>query len=228
MSHKHNGPRPFNPPKPEKVGQTHIAKEISEMESKSTDTQQAALAGTTQEEPISKKSKYGKYKTRQAWVDAKRNSRVPAGQAPDKMHVRNKDPNLVYRITNDDFGGRRIRERLDRGYDFVDQNGAVIFGQEGQNLNTDLGSGYSQHVGFDYENKPMRGYLMAIPKELYDEDQRLKQKKDDALMEQVDPNRQSPSIYYGNSRKEDRPIEYGGDLKIHDGSRKPIENINEE
>ena len=77
-----------------------------------------------------------------------------------------KDPNKVYRVVNDSDG--RLDEMLERGYEFVTSDGSLsdeslTDGNEGKLVRKHVGGG-------------TYGYLMAIPKEFYEEDQQTKLK----------------------------------------------------
>lgn len=77
-----------------------------------------------------------------------------------------KDPSKVYRVVNDTDG--RLDEMLERGYEFVRSDGSLsdeslADGNEGKMVRKHVGNG-------------TYGYLMAIPKEFYDEDQQTKLK----------------------------------------------------
>lgn len=99
--------------------------------------------------------------------DRSKPARVP-------MHQRNRlsfsgvDDNFVYRVFNDVDEGERIKSAQAAGYEFVESQenlGDVRVADA-----TKLGAKVSKHVG-----NGVRGYLMRIPKNLYEEDQAAKQ-----------------------------------------------------
>jgi hypothetical protein len=106
--------------------------------------------------------------------------RVPFGANRQRLSVRDKDPNYVYRWVND------TEDRLERaeagGYVFVQKSEVGKLG-EGQihQENTDLNSRVSKIVSKG-ETTPIRGYLMKIKKTWYDKDQKVKE----ALTDEVD------------------------------------------
>jgi len=88
-------------------------------------------------------------------------------QKRDRLTVIGRDPNYHYRIVND------VDDRIERlktgGYEIAEEK--VGIGDPGvENNNISLGSGARMHVG-----KGVKAILMKIPKELYDEDQKVKQ-----------------------------------------------------
>ena len=87
--------------------------------------------------------------------------RIPVG-AGNKLEFSGKDPNYAYRIVNDNPG--RLQMFLQAGYEFCttetreSDKGAAEAGSTDTRIVADAGRG-------------VKGYLMRIPKELYDEDQ---------------------------------------------------------
>lgn len=86
------------------------------------------------------------------------------------LNYEDKDPNFVYRFVNDTPG--RVQEFLEMGYEHVD-HGKV--GESRVDKRSADGSRTQVHVG-----KGEQGFLMRIPKEFYDEDQKVKQEYVDA------------------------------------------------
>jgi hypothetical protein len=76
------------------------------------------------------------------------------------------------RVFNDDKKKDRIQKALNAGYTFVTED---VEGRDPRAGDASrIGANTSQHVG-----DGMTGFLMEIPQELYDEDQRSKQQKID-------------------------------------------------
>ena len=105
-------------------------------------------------------------------TNADRPKRVPMHeQKRDRLTVIGRDPNYHYRIVND------VDDRIERlkiaGYEIAEEK--VGIGDVGvENNNISLGSGARMHVG-----KGVKAVLMKIPKELYAEDQKVKQREVD-------------------------------------------------
>src|SRR3990170_6437199 len=102
----------------------------------------------------------------------KRPKRVPMHeQKRDRLTVVGADPKFHYRIVND------VDDRIERlkiaGYDIAEEK--VGIGDIGvENNNISLGSGARMHVG-----KGVKAVLMKIPKDIYQEDQAIKQREID-------------------------------------------------
>lgn len=101
-----------------------------------------------------------------------RPKRIPMHeQKRDRLTVVGADPAFHYRIVND------VDDRIERlkiaGYSLAEEKvGIGDFGVENNNIS--LGSGARMHVG-----KGVKAVLMKIPKELYLEDQKAKQREVD-------------------------------------------------
>lgn len=101
-----------------------------------------------------------------------RPTRIPMHeQKRDRLTVVGANPKYHYRIVND------VDDRVERlkiaGYDIAEEKVGV--GDVGvENNNISLGSGARMHVG-----KGVKAVLMKIPKEIYQEDQRAKQREVD-------------------------------------------------
>ena len=110
-----------------------------------------------------------------------RTERVPFGANRQRLSVREKDPNYVYRWVN------ATEDRLERaqagGYVFVEKDELTEKLGEGQihQENTDLNSRVSKIVSKG-ETAPIRAYLMKIKKSWYEQDQKAKE----ALTDEVD------------------------------------------
>ena len=77
-----------------------------------------------------------------------------------------KEQGLTLRLVTDEPG--RIDDKVKRGWKFVQEDGQI--GDEKAAEPTKVGGNLSKHVG-----SGKQGYLMAIPTEWYEEDQRRKQ-----------------------------------------------------
>ena len=98
---------------------------------------------------------------------ADRPERVPVHMR-NKLSFKDKDPNKVYRIVNDDPDSERLNIFLEAGYSFVHGKGGVL-GDKVVAEGGAIDSRISKPVGGG-----KRGYLMCIDKELYEQDQALK------------------------------------------------------
>jgi hypothetical protein len=107
---------------------------------------------------------------------AGRPKRIPVGSR-NRLDVIGKDPNFVYRIVND------VDDRVERfkqaGYELVDVSESRLSSQR-VGTGTPEGTMASMPVGMG-----TTGYLMKIPKEWYEEDQRLKQVQIDTSEESI-------------------------------------------
>lgn len=102
-----------------------------------------------------------------------RAKRTPVGGARDILTVMNKDPNYVYRFVLSDIPGR-VERFKQGGYEVVVDDLEV--GQRTVDRQTKLGSAVTAHAGSG------RQYvLMRILREWYEEDQKAKQDKVNAL-----------------------------------------------
>jgi len=102
------------------------------------------------------------------------------------MHQRNRlsfagiEEGFVYRVFNDVEEGERIMAAQAAGYEFVESKeplGDIRVAEASK-----LGTKVSKHVG-----NGTRGYLMRIPKDLYEEDQLAKQKAIDSTEKTMKP-----------------------------------------
>ena len=94
-------------------------------------------------------------------------TRVPVSQR-NVLTVKGKDPNYVYRVVND--VDDRIAQFLEGGYELVDKASHDV-GDSRVSQGTSVGSKKVFSVG-----QGVKGHLMRIRKELYDEDQHAKQR----------------------------------------------------
>lgn len=97
-----------------------------------------------------------------------RPQRTPVGTR-NVLTVAGKDPNYVYRIIND--SGDRVQEFLDAGYELVSAS-SVRVGDKRVGKATSEGSISQVSVG-----QGMKGYIVRIRKEWYEEDQAVKQRR---------------------------------------------------
>ena len=107
---------------------------------------------------------------------AGRPKRIPVGSR-NRLDVIGKDPNFVYRIVND------VDDRIERfkqaGYELVDVNESRLSSQR-VGTGTPEGTMASMPVGMG-----TTGYLMKIPKDWYEEDQKTKQVQIEASEESI-------------------------------------------
>ena len=93
-------------------------------------------------------------------------TRVPVSQR-NVLTVKGKDPAYEYRVVNDIDD--RIAQFLEGGYELVDKATHDV-GDKRVSQGTSVGSKKMFSVG-----QGIKGHLMRIPKELYQEDQNVKQ-----------------------------------------------------
>ena len=107
-------------------------------------------------------------------MDTKVLSKAPSGRIKrasingtrNRLEVRDKDPNFVYRIVNDSPG--RVQEFLEAGWE-IDSKTKV--GNSRVGLPTSEGTHNQLHVG-----SGLKAYIMRIKREWYEEDQAEKQR----------------------------------------------------
>lgn len=97
---------------------------------------------------------------------AGRVTRVPVSQR-NVLTVKGKDPAYEYRVVND--VDDRIAQFLEGGYELVDKDSHDV-GDKRVSQGTSVGSKKVFSVG-----QGIKGHLMRIPKELYEQDQAAKQ-----------------------------------------------------
>lgn len=107
---------------------------------------------------------------------AARKERVPLGVARSKLTVPPRE-GYVRRWVNDDGKGR-LQFAKEGDYAFVEDPDLRVGEDEGQSRQD---SRVSRIVGRTAEGKPMRAYLMEIPRELYQQDQHSKQSELDEV-----------------------------------------------
>lgn len=100
-----------------------------------------------------------------------RKTRTPLGVQRQKLTVANAPEGKVLRWVNDDPG--RVQSALSAGYEFLDQDGNITIGTTGTE-NQAVDSRFSRHVKVDERGNPVRAFLMAIDRDLYEEDQAAK------------------------------------------------------
>jgi len=112
-----------------------------------------------------------------------RPKRVPLHeQRNSKLEVSNLDPKFVYRWVNDKPG--RIESFKLAGWTIATGEETVIYKQAGDA--SSIGSGLKQNVNSNPE-LASQAILMKIPKEFYDEDQKVKQVEVDQIAKSYDP-----------------------------------------
>lgn len=107
-----------------------------------------------------------------------RPKRTPLG-ARNRLSFGNQDPNFVYRVIND--VDDRLQRAQEAGYEFVvsdEQLGDKRAAEGGK-----IDSRVSKPVG-----NGVRGFLMRIPRDYYDEDQKVKQDQIDETEKAMKPN----------------------------------------
>ena len=109
-----------------------------------------------------------------------RKKRLPLGVPRAKLSFDVPD-GFVGRIVNDTPG--RLEQARDGGYEPVLDRDGKQLGQD--NGNSDLGSGVSRIVGKGEYGEPIRGHLMMIRKDLYDQDQKAKMEEVDQVDEAI-------------------------------------------
>lgn len=107
-----------------------------------------------------------------------RPKRAPLG-ARNRLSFTNQDPNFVYRVINDQDD--RLKQALEAGYQFVVSDEKL--GDKRAAEGGAVDSRVSKPVG-----NGVRGFLMRIPKEYYDEDQKTKADKIDETEKAMKPN----------------------------------------
>ena len=109
---------------------------------------------------------------------ANRPKRTPLG-ARNRLSFDNQDPNFVYRVINDQDD--RLQLAQDAGYEFVCSDQKL--GDERAAEGGKIDSRVSKPVG-----NGVRGFLMRIPREYYEEDQKTKAERIDATEQAMRPN----------------------------------------
>ncbi len=115
-------------------------------------------------EPTSQDSKEV---TTETVIPKKRLPRVPFG-SPKQRLTNPGDPKFMYRVFNDNWTKEpgRIQRAMEAGYEVVE--------------------GYQKiSVGTNEDGSAIKGVLMQIPKELYEEDQKAKQKEVDKVDQEI-------------------------------------------
>jgi len=125
--------------------------------------------------------------TRKAATSRKRRDRTPFGVLQLKMSLDAKTrayldaKDLIPRWINDEDHGERIRKALEGDYEYVTPNADVEVGSDviGEDVKI------KKLVGSHADGSPKYAYLMAIPREFYEEDHQTKEETnklvDDAI-----------------------------------------------
>jgi len=105
---------------------------------------------------------------------AERKKRIPLGTPVRQLSLPNKPKGKQVRWINDNWARHpdRIQQALQADYEFIDATGQVV--GDGDDGNQNLGSRLSRPVGTNPDGSPITAYVMAIDKELFDEDQKIK------------------------------------------------------
>ena len=111
----------------------------------------------------------------------KRRERVPFGSHKSKLSFSNKDPNYNYRVITDKGG--RLSDAQNGGYEFVVDEQTLGENEVGRGSSID--SRVVANVGTNEDGSVQHGYLMRIPKEFYNEDQKVKQEDITAKEESI-------------------------------------------
>lgn len=112
-----------------------------------------------------------------------------------KLETKGISDGFVGRWVNDDGHVEQLQRR---GYEFVNEN-------EVKAKSDGTGTRISQIVGSKEGGERLQAYLMQIPKEIYDEDQKIKQREADKIDE---------AIMSGNAAGEDQAGTYMRDQSI--------------
>jgi len=118
-----------------------------------------------------------------------RPKRTPLGQRNRLTFNGEQDPNYVYRVINDQ--NDRLLMAQEAGYEFV--NGPEKLGDERAAEGGAIDSRVSKPVG-----NGTRGFLMRIPKDLYNEDQEAKLAKIAKTEEALKPEKTTVKNAYGD------------------------------
>jgi hypothetical protein len=106
-----------------------------------------------------------------------RPKRTPLGQR-NRLSFGKQDPNFVYRVINDQ--DERLQQAQEAGYDFVVSDEPL--GDKRAAEGGKIDSRVSKPVG-----NGIRGFLMRIPKEFYEEDQAAKMGKIEVMEKALKP-----------------------------------------
>lgn len=101
-------------------------------------------------------------------AEIKRVRRSPINGLKNKLKVQGQEPGYEYRIVNDLDG--RVEDLTERGYEFVENKGVTV-GDKRVATPSPTGSKVEVSMGGG-----VRGYLMRIKKEFFEEDQATKAK----------------------------------------------------
>ena len=115
--------------------------------------------------------------TRETATRVSRPQRTPI-TGRNVLTVTGKDPNYVYRIVND--VGDRIALFKEAGYELVDSDSVKVGDRR---VNVASAEGSKAQVSVDREGT--KAFVMRIPKEWYEEDQKAKQSQVDELEQSI-------------------------------------------
>lgn len=135
--------------------------------------------------------------------EERKGRRVALDGMDQKLEVHGKEDGFHYRWVNDE--GTRIASLKERGYEFVASNEVIAASdEEGDNI--------SQTVGTQKTNRPLKGFLMRIPSEIYEEDQKIRQRRVDEVDEAIKAGKVQPST--GDSSHQYVPVGPDGRSRI--------------
>ena len=117
-----------------------------------------------------------------------RPKRVPLGQR-NRLSFGKQDPNFVYRVINDQ--DERLQQAQEAGYEFVVSD--TPLGDKRVAEGGKVDSRVSKPVG-----NGVRGFLMRIPKDFYEEDQNDKMRKVEELEQALKPEKANIKNAYGD------------------------------
>lgn len=116
--------------------------------------------------------------------EKERRDRVPRHKQR-ALDFQDKDPNFHYRVVNDTPG--KIASYLRAGWELVEGNNLSTFSGDGRAEASQAGSAITRVVNKDNAAQAKIGYLMRIPIELFEEDKLGKRRRNQQVIESVDP-----------------------------------------
>lgn len=105
----------------------------------------------------------------------RRRERIPLGVPRRKLTWDHQDENYEYRVFHNRPGKpNRVNDALAAGYEFVKDDRHMGDEDVSNEMGASTDSRVTHIVGEGENGEPLKGYLMRIPKEWYDEDQQKK------------------------------------------------------
>lgn len=98
--------------------------------------------------------------------------------------LKNRDPLFHYRLVNDTPG--RIASFLQAGWEIVEGDNSETYSGKGRSEATQKGTMMTRRVNERNDAPCHDAYMMRIPKELYEEDQKAKEKGWDQVEAEID------------------------------------------